>query len=245
MDYGILPITDSRSTINMTDNSDQQVMGKDDFLRMLVTQLNNQDPLNPMDGQQFAAQLAQFSSLEQLSQINDNLDLSLQSDLLLSQSIANNMAVGLIGREVLALGNNLNGTEAELNFQLSGAAATVTLEIRDSQDNLVRTLEGIDLDAGLGTIEWDQRNQAGVRVSEGEYTFTITATDISGGLVEAIPLRQFHATGVVYENGNPWLLGGGDRVSFADIVQVMEADGPSPVELPEFQNPLREWNIFD
>ena len=245
MDYGILPVTGSRSTVNMVDNSDQQVMGKDDFLRMLVTQLNNQDPLNPMESQEFAAQLAQFSSLEQLSQINDNLDLSLQSDLLLSQSIANNMAVGLIGREVLALGNSLNGTESEISFQLSGEATAVTIEIRDTDNNLVRTLEGTDLAAGNQTLEWDQRDQQGVRVSEGEYTFTVTATDISGGLVEVIPLRQFHATGVVYENGNPFLLGGGDRVSFADIVQVTEVPGSTPPALPDILNPLREWDILD
>ncbi len=245
MDYGILPITDSRSTVNLTENNEQQVMGKDDFLRMLVTQLNNQDPLNPMDGQEFAAQLAQFSSLEQLSQINDNLDLSLQSDLLLSQSIANNMAVGLIGREVLALGNSLNGTESEIHFQLSREATAVTVEIRDTENNLVRTLEGSSLESGIQTFDWDQRNQEGVRVSEGEYTFTVTATDTGGGLVEVIPLRQFHASGVVYENGNPWLLGGGDRVSFADIVQVMEVDGPTSPDLPDIQNPLREWNVLD
>lgn len=242
MDYGIMPLAGNQTALNQSGNSNQQVMGKDDFLQLLVTQLNNQDPLSPMDGQEFAAQLAQFSSLEQLSQINDNLDLSLQSDLMLSQSIANNMAVGLIGREVLALGNSLNGSEREIYFQLPADAASVTLEIRDSEGNLVRTLEGTELATGVQSIPWDGRNQEGEQLPSAVYNFSVSATAGNGTVISASPLRHFHASGVIYENGNPWLLAGGDRISFADVVQVMEAGSEHSPATPD---PLHEWHNLD
>lgn len=84
------------------------VMGKDDFLRLLVTQLGNQDPLNPMDGQEFAAQLAQFSSVEQLLNISDVLAQNGEMNGLLAQSINSGVASGLIGKTVQASGNAIS-----------------------------------------------------------------------------------------------------------------------------------------
>ena len=80
----------------------KKVLGKDDFLRLLVAKLSNQDPLNPIQDEDFASQLAQFSSLEQLSNMNDNLTQDMQWNYLLSQTINNTMATSLIGRTVRA-----------------------------------------------------------------------------------------------------------------------------------------------
>ncbi len=235
MDYEILPVTSNQTVPNQVDLKQNQVMGKDDFLRLLVTQLNHQDPLNPMDGQEFAAQLAQFSSLEQLSQINSNLDLSLQSDLMLSQSIANNLAVGLIGREVLALDNRLTGEESQVYLQLGQAAAGVTIEIRNAAGNLVRTLTGGELEAGIRSLSWDGRDEQGNSLPAGDYTFSVAAVDGDGISIATDPVRCFHAAGVVYENGIPWLLAGDHRIAFADVLQVMEATPPDQDNSPPLQ----------
>ena len=81
------------------------VMGKDDFLKMLVAQLKHQDPMNPMEGQEFAAQLAQFSSVEQLVQLNKQYEAQAESTAALAESLANNGALSTIGRTVLAVGD--------------------------------------------------------------------------------------------------------------------------------------------
>ena len=83
---------------------------KDDFLKLLVTQLQNQDPLNPASNQEFASQLAEFSSLEQLTQMNESLESNLDSDLLLAQSLNNSTATGFIGHEVHATGTPQSDT---------------------------------------------------------------------------------------------------------------------------------------
>ncbi|MGA9120044.1 MAG: flagellar hook capping FlgD N-terminal domain-containing protein, partial [Bacteroidota bacterium] len=80
-------------------------LGKDDFLKLLVTQLQNQDPLNPLQGTEFVAQLAQFSSLEQLTNINSSLEQNIQSNQLMTQSIGNSLAATLVGKDVRASSN--------------------------------------------------------------------------------------------------------------------------------------------
>ena len=99
----ITPVT-NQPTQNLFGPADQGTLGKEDFLRLLVTQLRNQDPINPVKGEDFAAQLAQFSSVEQLQNINANLENNLEMDLLLNQALNNTLATTLIGNNVKAIG---------------------------------------------------------------------------------------------------------------------------------------------
>ncbi|TRZ48470.1 flagellar hook assembly protein FlgD, partial [bacterium] len=103
-------------TTNST-QTNKSVLGKDDFLKMLIAQLKNQDPLNPLDGTNFAAQLAQFSSLEQLQNMNTHLT-ALTSSL---SSTSNSQMVGLIGNAVVANGNSVtvSGATTQLAYNLS------------------------------------------------------------------------------------------------------------------------------
>ena len=106
------------ATTTTTTASTKNVMGKDEFLKMLVAQLKHQDPMNPMDGTAFTAQLAQFSSLEQLQNINTQLTSFTQQQ----QSLGNAQAVNLIGKQVLAKGDavSVDGNPVTLGYNLPG-----------------------------------------------------------------------------------------------------------------------------
>ena len=198
-------------------------LGKQEFLKLLVAQLAHQNPLDPMDNTEFIAQLAQFSSLEQLMSVNRNIGL-----LQLSQaSMTNSQVAGLIGREVEAKGATLTlGATggAPLRFTLDGAAKTVTVRITDASGRLVRTLELGPRAAGLQHATWDGKDATGLRQPAGTYTIAITARDARGRAVRASTTVRGVVSGVRYERGIPYLelRGMPGRVRVGDVVAVRD-----------------------
>ena len=167
-----------------------QALGKEEFLRLLVTQLSNQDPMNPMQGQEFAAQLAQFSSVEQLININESVSAQGEMQQLLSQGINSGVAAGLIGKQVEAAGNQVGWQgegEVPLQFELATAAPSATLTLRDAAGNVAHTLELKNLKAGRHAIEWNGENDGGARLPQGVYSFEVNAVDTDGNPVAAAP----------------------------------------------------------
>ena len=160
------------------------ILGKDDFLTLLVTQLQHQDPLNPQDSTEFTAQLAQFSSLEQLGNVNDNLEY-----LKLAMSSANNTeAVSLIGKQIIAAGNSIqldDGAGVACNFELAGDTSAVAVNIYDTNGNFIRAFEGGALNAGAHALEWDGKDSEGKSVPDGAYTFEVLAVDYNNQMVNA------------------------------------------------------------
>jgi len=194
-------------------------LGKEDFLKLLMTQLQYQDPLNPMDNQDFMAELAQFSSLEQLQNVNSNL----QTNLLLSQSLNNSVATNLIGKRVIALGSQVylgRDSGEEITFDLS-ADAGVTVEIYDAHNELVRTLKGGFLSAGRNRIPWDGRDQEGNQLSSGNYTYKLTATDSEGHPVEVTTYSSGLIDGVRFQDGNAVLIMGAQEINLSEIVEIL------------------------
>src|SRR5512140_1111594 len=121
----------------------QQSLGKDDFLQLLVTKLQHQDPLNPQDDAEYISQLAQFSSLEQMKNISDGIATSNQWDFLQMQSLNNAMASGLIGKEVRAEYNGVyveDGKNPTVSFTMDQPAASVEFKIKDKDGNIITTL---------------------------------------------------------------------------------------------------------
>ncbi len=106
-------------------------MGKDDFLKMMIAQLKHQDPLNPMDGTAFTAQLAQFSSLEQLQNLNTQMTSFTQQQ----QALGNSQAVNFIGKQVLAKGNtvSVDGNPVTLGYDLAGDAVSGQVQVYDAE----------------------------------------------------------------------------------------------------------------
>ena len=194
----------------------QESMGKQDFLQLLVTQLRNQDPMSPMKGQEFAAQLAQFSSVEQLININDTLGSQGGANNALAQRLESSMAANMLGTRIQAQGNTISRTgegDTTLRFTTENPASNATLTIRNEQGQIVRTEELGTLDKGEQTFEWNGTNANGETVADGDYTFSVDAVDSEGAAVQT----STYLSGVV------------DRVTFnQDGIQLWVGDSAIP-----------------
>jgi flagellar basal-body rod modification protein FlgD len=200
-------------------------MGKDDFLTLLITQLQNQDPLNPADSTEYTAQLAQFSSLEQLSNVNKNLEYMH----LYQASINNAQAVSFIGKEIISLGNDVRVTDGQAEscrFELSGDAGGVVVNIYNPAGNLVKAIEQGAMDNGRQTVAWDGTDQNGNMVPDGDYTFEVMAVDPNDQKVEAVTYSAGLVEGVTFIEGRTYFLVGNQKISISDIVEVVLPDSP-------------------
>ena len=194
-------------------------LGKDDFLQILVAQLQAQDPLAPMEGQEFASQLAQFSSLEQLTNVNDNLEASQAFDVAMS----NNSAIALIGKNVDAPGNavDLKSGEVEtLSFSLDGDAADVSIDIFNSTGAIVSTIDLGAQTKGLREYVWNGTDSSGALLPAGNYTFSITASDSVGNFVPTETFAAGLVTDVIFEGGQAYAIVNGQKLAVNEISKV-------------------------
>ncbi|MBI3303936.1 MAG: flagellar hook assembly protein FlgD [Deltaproteobacteria bacterium] len=200
----------------------RETVTQDEFLKLLTTQLQHQDPLNPMDNQEFTAQLATFNSLDQLININDKLDAMKAEQLALSRL----QATFLIGKEVSARGNSVSlgeGGKATMPYTLAAEATRVVVNIKDGEGNLVRTVEVGDQKAGEQTVEWDGKDSTGKSREPGVYTFEVNAFDASGKTVAATTSVRGVVTGVDMAGSEPLLLVGSLKVPMSAVTSVGEA----------------------
>lgn len=210
--------------MNAQREAPKKTLGKDDFLALLVSQLNNQDPLNPMEGTEFSAQLAQFSSLEQLSNINESLQQSLDANYILTSSINNTLAANVIGKDVKAYGNQLYlgpAKTATINFNLSQDASDVQIEILDSNDQVRRTISLSDLEHGDNSYTWDGKDSNGIMLPSGSYSFRVTAKDANGESVSAETYIQGKISAVRYGATGATLVVGGIEVQMSDVYEIL------------------------
>ncbi|KHK64326.1 MULTISPECIES: flagellar hook assembly protein FlgD [Pseudomonas] len=155
--------------------SGNQELGKDAFLQLLVTQLKNQNPLEPQDNGEFVAQLAQFSSLEGITTLNDTVS-GIAGNYNSSQAL---QASSLVGRSVIAPGDkavvdtskSLNGTVV-----VPAAVSSLTVKIMDKDGKTVRTIDLGSQKSGNSAFIWDGKNDAGTTVESGTYTFAASTT---------------------------------------------------------------------
>ncbi|HPJ96421.1 MAG TPA: flagellar hook capping FlgD N-terminal domain-containing protein [Syntrophales bacterium] len=189
-------------------------LGKDDFLKMLVAQLKHQDPLNPMDGTEFAAQLAQFSSLEQLTNMNTQLtNLGLYQKTMISTE-----AVNLLGKEVtVGQGNQfqVDGENGNFSYSVAGDAAQVSISILDVSGREVDRIEAGPQSAGQQNVAWQKGNN-----SNGLYSYKVTAVDANGDAVKVTSMTTGKVTAVQYKDNAIYLTVNGQEVAFSNIVSV-------------------------
>jgi flagellar basal-body rod modification protein FlgD len=188
--------------------SGNTVLGKDDFLRLLVTQLKYQDPLNPLDQNQFLAQTAQFTSLEQLQNISSGIETL--GTLLGGNTLSD--SAGLVGRTVRSASREVayEGRPLTLSFTVDAPVSSVTVDIRDAAGTLVRRIVTGAAQPGTASVIWDGRDSTGASVTGGAYTYTVSGT--GGGqpaAVEGVITRVQVVNGLpVYRVGDaavhPW-----------------------------------------
>ncbi|NOY88205.1 MAG: hypothetical protein GXO93_02290 [FCB group bacterium] len=202
-----------------------QSLGKNDFLKLLISKLQNQDPLKPMDDENFIAQLAQFSSLEQMNNISSGIDKSNNLDFLQMQSLNNVMASGLIGKDVKATYSSIyvdQQNKPDINYTLKSPADKITFVIKDEQGNVVNTLYQEHVAIGQNTLVWDGTDKMGNAVPEGNYSIEATATDPSGATFKPDMSLAGKVESVIYRNGSAYLRVNGTEVPLGAITAVGE-----------------------
>jgi flagellar basal-body rod modification protein FlgD len=218
----ITPLDSNAMAIDTQSNATGNIMGKDDFLNMLIAQLQHQDPLNPADGTEFTAQLAQFSSLEQLSNINDSLKHMEQ----FQASLIDSQAVSFIGKEITASGNGLQlnvGQTATCHFELEGNAAMTAISVYDDTGGFVNSFETGSLQAGRQSATWNGMDLDGNSMPPGVYRFEIQAVDATNESIKVIPLMRAVVTGVSLKNNTANLITELDTVDIDDVIDVSAA----------------------
>jgi flagellar basal-body rod modification protein FlgD len=215
---GLTPIptkTDPGSQIQ----SDKSSLGKDDFMTLLVAQLQAQDPTNPMDAQDFSAQLAQFSTVEQMFNVNDNL-VALQE----SQIALNNTSVlNLIGKTVNSSGNGFSyaeGASVDLKYNIPSNAEKVTIDILNSSNQLVSSSDQLDVKAGDNLFTWSGLDSQGDEVPAGDYTFNVTAEDALGNKFSGETFSSGNVSQVIFEEGVSYAVVNGAKLPTTQITQV-------------------------
>lgn len=201
-------------------------LGKEEFLKLLVTQLQYQDPLDPMDNTEFVAQLANFSSLEQMQNLNDNF--SDQS--LLIQSLNNTMAVSYIGREAVINADQVRVTDDEVGrfgVYLTDTASEVYVDIIDEGGSIVRSFELGMQGAGSHEVTWDGKDSYGAQVPFGDYTIQVQGEDADGVEITSLPVVIGTIESVAYENGAAYFSIGGTRAPIAALIEILGATSTS------------------
>jgi len=194
-------------------------MNKDDFLKLFITQLQNQDPLNPMDGTQFIGQLAQLTQVEQAYNTNSNL----QNILNALNGDTSSTAVSFIGKEILAPGSGITLTDAgqqTLNYRIDQAAEQIGIVIKDASGNIVRTLTQGQTASGDHSVAWDGRDNDNNPLPAGTYSFAVTGTDSSGNSLSATSMIQGTVDGVKLDGSAPVLTVAGVDVPLSYVLAV-------------------------
>lgn len=191
----------------------------DTFLSLLTTQLKNQDPLSPLDSNQFTQQLVQMSGVEQ----------QIQSNALL-QSIADNTgsgistAVSLIGKTVKATSSTatLNGGSANWTYNLPSGVSDLKLTVVNSAGQVVDAVAPSDMSAGDHAFSWNGKDLNGNALPGGDYTLQVTAKDASGADVTTSTFVQGPVTSVEEANGKTLITVNGTQVDWTTVTSVTQ-----------------------
>ncbi|MDD2700506.1 MAG: flagellar hook assembly protein FlgD [Sideroxydans sp.] len=196
----------SSATSALTSSSADIGATQDRFLKLLVTQMKNQDPLNPLDNAQVTSQMAQLSTVTGIDKLNSTVQ-ALSSSMLASQSL---QAVSMIGHVAQTDGDSMELTNGKAygGVELSQPADKVTVKITDASGVAVRTLQLGAQDTGIVDFAWDGMTDSGSAAADGQYTFTVAAelagkttdaTTLSYGLVNSVAQSS---SGVTVNIGN-------------------------------------------
>ncbi|MBZ5637250.1 MAG: hypothetical protein LAO51_00685 [Acidobacteriia bacterium] len=201
-------------------SSKPQTLGKDQFLQLLIAQLENQDPMSPTDDKEFVAQMATFSSLEQLIDVNSNLQ-----GLAAGQgNLINAQALGLIGKQALVTGGDQvrlkAGKPDTLVYALPEPAREATLTVYAADGTPVKVFN-LDCSAsGRTTLAWDGTDSAGNKLADGSYRIEAHATDVSGQPMKIALFQSLSIDGVNFSGSSIALVSGDREIPFDSIIEI-------------------------
>ncbi|MCK5230873.1 MAG: flagellar hook assembly protein FlgD [Desulfobulbaceae bacterium] len=201
----------------------KKTLDKNDFMKLFITQLQYQDPMEPMDSYQMGSQLAQFSTMEATMQMSENME-----ELLAYQTSQNNLQLlTLLGNEAKASGNMLavsDGSVTATEFTLAEMADSCVVEICDESGSIVRTLDLKAVPAGPYELAWDGNDSREEQVPDGPYRYSVRAYSGLGQLIEVDQTTTGRVTGVEFSSGQAMLtldnyitIDVGDVLSVGDI----------------------------
>ncbi len=200
----------------------KEELGQEEFMRLLVAQLNNQDPTKPLDNAEFLSQIAQFSMVDGVQGMEDSLS-ELGASMVSTRAI---QASSLVGRDVISATNQAAftpGEEIEGVVAMPVSASGVQIQVSDSSGQLVKVLDIGNVGAGIHKFSWDGLLDDGASISSGNYQ--VTASGLIDGAVEALPaFASARVTSVSIGAGGAEIhlnLDGGESVSYADVLQYL------------------------
>ena len=200
-------------------------IGKDEFLKLLSHQLQNQDPMNPMDQNKFAAELAQFSQLEQLSNLNSKFDAVIGTGATENKFYA----ASFLGKEVVTSGTSVelkeDGQKSEVLFNLSDNAFKTHVKIMDSKNNMVSEMWLDALPKGAQKIAWDGLQLDKAPARKGNYNIQIEAWNDKGDKLMAETKVKGTVESVFFENGETVMMVDGKKLFLRDVESFHLPDG--------------------
>jgi len=214
----ITSATETSTSSATYSTSSSNTLGQEDFLELLVAQLENQDPLDPQSNTEFVAQLATFSSLEQQTITNDKLD-----DVISSTADMQQLAgVDMLGKNVVAQSDNfyLNGDQVDIGFYLPEDATSVTVSVLDEDGSVVSTLEYEDRSTGDNFLDWDGTDNDGNALPEGEYSLSIEAYSADAEIDNVLPLIKTTVDEVAMTSSGSVLSTDAGEIMLSDIYSV-------------------------
>ncbi len=210
----------SYSNYTTTQRTASNKLDKQAFLLLLITELKNQNPLDPMDNKDFIAQLTQFSTLEQIT----NMTQSIQDFLALQKGALQAQSASLIGKYAVVQTNQIavkNGSAESIVFELD-QAAPVVVRIYDSNGNLVKEATSGSLDAGAHAYVWDARDNSGLPVPDGTYSYTVSKINPDGSETEIGGVESGKIESVKFKNNQIYVYINSKEYPLASIVEILQ-----------------------
>ncbi|MBD3182252.1 hypothetical protein GF312_08170 [Candidatus Poribacteria bacterium] len=201
-------------------------LDKDAFLNLLVTQMRYQNPMKPMSNEEFIAQTAQFSSLEQMQ----NLNVHIQDLLEMQRTSSKASALNLIGKEVKIENSSFSlksGSPVNLSYSVS-STADVNISIYNSSGQVVRTFDMGENTPGIYSFIWDGLNEEGVMSPDGDYTYVISAVDSAGNEVGPTEIIIGVVDGLITSDDGIQISVDGQRFSLENVIEVREITPADP-----------------
>jgi len=207
----------------------KKTLDKDDFMRIMITEMKHQDPTKPMEAEKMATQMAQLTSVEQLKNVGNAID-----KLADKNNASDRMAMGaMIGKTVTVdkgRFNHMKGMTSPIDFTLPQNAQKIKIDILNEHGDTVASRDLEPMKAGPNVYSWDGLNESGMQVPSGNYIVRIDAENERGGKIQINPISQERIVGVSFEGGEPNFLVGDPKspqsVNFRNVTRI-EGDAPA------------------